>query len=250
MARGVRRVLAWGGDGTINEVASALAFGEVPMGIVPGGSGNGLAHQLGIDRRAEGAIGDALRAEPRSIDLGEVDGRLFVNVAGIGIDAYVAAGFDRQGAGRRGFLTYMRISGAALIAYAPSRYKIVTSALTLDVRAVLVSIANSAEFGNGALIAPGAEVDDGLLDLVVIEERSRLRTIGHVPRLFNGSVGRIPGCTIQRVERLTIECAEPMVYHVDGEPVAGGTSLQVRVHPGALKVCARPLSPTPRTTSE
>jgi diacylglycerol kinase (ATP) len=239
IGRGVRLVLAWGGDGTINEAASALAFGPVPLGIVPGGSGNGLAHQLGVDRRAEHAIADALRAEPRLIDLGEVDGRLFANVAGVGIDAYVAAGFDRDASGRRGLLTYMRISGRALVTYAPSRYTIVASGFTRDVRAVVVSIANSAEMGNGALIAPGARVDDGLLDLVVIEERSRLRTVGQVPRLFTGTVAKIPGCTILRIEQATIDCDEPMVYHVDGEPVAGGTSLHVRVHPRALRVCTR-----------
>jgi len=238
-AHGARLVLAWGGDGTINEVASALAFGPVPLGIVPGGSGNGLAHQLGVDRSAERAIGDALRAEPRAMDLGEVEGRLFANVAGIGIDAYVAAGFDRDVTGRRGLLTYIRISGRALITYRPSQYTIVASGSTRDVRAVIVSIANSAELGNNALIAPGARVDDGLLDLVVIEERSRLRTLGQVPRLFTGAVGKIPGCTMQRIEDATIECDEPMVYHVDGEPVSGGTSLRVRVHPGALQVCIR-----------
>src|SRR5262249_34444566 len=95
--RGARLVIAWGGDGTINEVASALAFGEIPIGIIAAGSGNGLATDLGIDRHAERAITDAMHATPRPIDLGELDGRLFANVAGVGLDAHVASRFNTAG---------------------------------------------------------------------------------------------------------------------------------------------------------
>jgi diacylglycerol kinase (ATP) len=237
--RGVRLVLAWGGDGTINEVASALAFGEVPMGIVPAGSGNGLATELGIDRRPERAIADALRAQPRTMDVGELDGRLFVNVAGVGIDAYVAAQFNAPGNRRRGLLAYARIAGRALVGYVPSRYRIVSDAGCVEARAVLVSIANSAQFGNNARIAPCARVDDGLLDVVVVAETSRLRTIRYLPRLFTGTVARVPGCSTLQIRRATIESDGPMTYHVDGEPVAGGTSLRARVHPGALTIAVK-----------
>ena len=94
---------------------------------------------------------------------------------------------------------------------------------------MLVTIANSAQFGNGARIAPGARVDDGLLDLVVVEERSRLATVCQLPRLFNGTVGRIRGCSIRRIREVTIEADRPMTFHVDGEPVQGGTRL-TRAH--------------------
>src|SRR3984893_13907487 len=91
LVRGARLVLAWGGDGTINEVASSLAFQEVPLGIIPSGSGNGLARELGVHPRAERAIADALQAVPRPMDLGEIDGHLFANMAGVGFDAHIAA---------------------------------------------------------------------------------------------------------------------------------------------------------------
>jgi diacylglycerol kinase (ATP) len=239
VARGARLVMAWGGDGTINEVASALAFGEVPLGIVPAGSGNGLARQLSISRKPAEAIQHAIAAEPRRIDVGEMGDRLFVNLAGIGFDAHVAWKFHEEGSGRRGLITYASIAARALIGYKPETYRIRTAGddgPATIVRAVLVTAANSPEFGNGAVIAPGARVDDGLLDLVVFEERSRLGTIAQLPRLFNGTVDRAKGCSIQRVGRATIECDRPMVYHVDGEPVSGGRSLKVRVHPGALYV--------------
>jgi YegS/Rv2252/BmrU family lipid kinase len=237
-ARGVRLVMAWGGDGTINEVASALAFGDVPLGIIPAGSGNGLATELGISRRPERAIAHALHAESRRIDVGELAGRLFVNIAGVGIDAHVAAQFNAADNPRRGLAGYTRVAGRALTSYRPSVYRITTPAGQAEVRALLVTVANAAQWGNGARIAPGARVDDGLFDLVVIEETSRFWTVCQLPRLFNGTVSRIRGCTISRVPDVTIESDQPLTFHVDGEPVRGGTTLQARMHPGALKVVA------------
>jgi diacylglycerol kinase (ATP) len=235
--RGARLVLAWGGDGTINEVASALAFDEVPLGIVPAGSGNGLARELGIDPRPERAIADALQAVPRPMDLGEIDGHLFANMAGVGFDAHIAAQFAT--ATRRGFVGYARITARALTSYVPKHYTVTIGGVETTHRAVLVTIANSAQFGNNARIAPNARVDDGELDLVVFEERSRFATVSQMPRLFNSTVERAPGCTIRRITEATIESELPMTFHVDGEPVSGGTKLRARIHPGALMVAVR-----------
>ena len=237
-ARGVRLVMAWGGDGTINEVASALAFGDVPLGIIPAGSGNGLATELRISRRPERAIAEALAATPRSIDVGELEGRLFVNVAGVGIDAHVATQFNAAGNPRRGLVGYIRLGSRALRTYVPRTYRIATDAGRVTVCALLVTVANAPQWGNGARIAPGARIDDGLLDLVVIEEQSRFRTVCQLPRLFRGTVARMRGCTISRVHEATIEADEPMTFHVDGEPVVGGTTLRARMHSGALRVVA------------
>lgn len=238
VARGVRLVLAWGGDGTINEVASALAFGDVPIGIIPAGSGNGLACELGIDLRPEYAIRQALGATPRPMDMGELDSRLFVNLAGIGFDAHVAARFNDPRNYRRGFVTYAGLTLHALTSYVPGEYTITTPEERVHVRAVMVTLANATEFGNGARIAPHASIDDGLLDLVIVEERTRWRTICGLPRLFNGTVDRLPGYSTRPIDRATIESDHPMVFHVDGETVHGGTSLGARVHPGALRLAA------------
>jgi diacylglycerol kinase (ATP) len=235
--RGARLVLAWGGDGTINEVASALAFGEVPLGIVRAGSGNGLARELGVHPRPERAIADALRAVPQRMDVGEIDGHLFANLAGIGFDAHIASQFAT--ATRRGFVGYAGITARALTGYVPQTYHVTVDGVETSHRAILVTIANSAQFGNNARIAPGAKVDDGELDLVVMEERSRFATVCNLPRLFNGTVARAPGCSIRRVREVTIESDQPMTYHVDGEPMQGGTRLRARIHPGALRVAVR-----------
>ncbi len=238
LARGARLVVAWGGDGTVNEIASELVFKDVPVGIVPAGSGNGLARQLSISLQAEEAIQRAISAKARRIDVGEIADRLFVNLAGIGFDAHVAWKFNEAGPARRGLATYALISTRALLSYRPSAYRIrVDDERHGDpIRAVLVVVANSGEYGNGAVIAPGARVDDGRLDLVVMEERSRLETILQLPKLFQGTADRARGCSSRRIERAVIESDQPMRFHVDGEPAAGGASLKVRVLPGALCV--------------
>jgi diacylglycerol kinase (ATP) len=237
-AGGARLVIAWGGDGTINEVASALAFGEVPLGMIAAGSGNGLARELGVDANPERALENAINASPSTIDLGELGGRLFVNVAGIGIDAYIAARFNAAGNLRRGFAVYVLAGARALLSYVPAVYNIRADDRELTVRAVIVVIANSVQYGNGACIAPGARVDDGELDLVIVEERSRLETLFKTPHLFRGTLASVTGCSIRRIRHATIESAEPMIFHVDGEPVEEPSSrLTARVHPGALRIC-------------
>jgi diacylglycerol kinase family enzyme len=256
--RGARLVVAWGGDGTVNEVASELAFSDTPLAIVPSGSGNGLARELGVARQPRQALTEALTAAPRRIDAGELGGRLFFNVAGVGFDAHIASCFDRD-AIHRGLAQYLRISLRELLAYEPAIYRIRHngSAATREVvdhgnagnvrggestsarRALLVTLANSSQFGNGACIAPGACLDDGKLDLVVFEEVSRLATFRALPRLFTGHVTRARGFSVEQVVQATIEGEREMTFHVDGEPVADGTVLQARVHPAALLVRVR-----------
>lgn len=238
-ARGARLIVAWGGDGTVNEVASPLVFGQTPIAIVPAGSGNGLATDLLVSRQPDRALLEAFKAVPRAIDAGELGGRLFFATAGVGFDAHVASCFDRDLAGRRGFSSYLRISMRELLAYHIATYQVGAGGGTRECRALLVTIANASQFGNGARIAPGARVDDGLLDLVVFEEVSRFRTFCAVPLFFAGRAAGLRGLSIERIERATIESDRPMTFHVDGEPVRGGTRLEVRVHPAALNVCVR-----------
>jgi YegS/Rv2252/BmrU family lipid kinase len=235
--RGCRLVIAWGGDGTVNEIGSALESRETALAIVPAGSGNGLARALGVARDPRQAIVDAVSAAPRRIDAGEIAGRVFFSLAGIGFDAHVAACFDREKAGGRGLAGYVRIVARELVRYRPCAYRIDEAGSPRI--ALLVTLANSPQFGNGATIAPGARLDDGLLDLVIFEEVSRLRTVLGVPRLFTGGVASLRGVSIRPVKSATIESDAPMVFHVDGEPIAGGTRLVAVVKPAALRVCVR-----------
>ena len=237
-SRGARLVAAWGGDGTVNEVASALAFGKIPLGVIPAGSGNGLAHVLGVPADPEPALVAALRGTARAIDVGEIGGRLFVNLAGIGFDAHVASRFNDPSNQIRGLAGYTMLTVSELFRYRTRQYVIAEAESRRSVRALLVVISNGTEFGNGIRIAPGARVDDGKLDLVLVEERWRLVSLAHVPRLLAGTLDRAGIWSSRRIDRVTIESDVPMVFHVDGEPIRGGACLDARVHPGALRVSA------------
>ncbi len=236
IANGTSLIVAWGGDGTINEIASALTFGPVPLGIVPAGSGNGLARQLQLPFEPARALHTALAGTAHPIDVGEIDGRLFVNVAGIGLDADVAARFNASTNVRRGPRTYIALTARALANYRPRTYDIVTAEGRFTRTALLVVIANGSEFGNRILIARGARLDDGLLDLVLVEERSRFATVCRVPWLLTRSIHRVPVWSSRPVREVAIETSEPMLFHVDGESVQGGARITARIHPAALKI--------------
>lgn len=230
-------VLAWGGDGTMNEVGRAVAFSNTALGLIPAGSGNGLARELHVPMRPEEALRTALHAAEHSIDVGELNGHLFFNAAGVGFDAHVSWLFNTSPDGRRGLLSYVLIAARALFTYRAPEYTITVDGDTISCRALLIAVANSRQYGNGALIAPDARLDDGQLDMVMIEARSALATLWAARRLFNGTLAQAKGVLMKRVTRVTISADEPLRFHVDGEAVADtSTTLSFRIHPGALRI--------------
>jgi diacylglycerol kinase family enzyme len=149
--------------------------------------------------------------------------QLFVNLAGIGFDAYVAAQFNAPGNRLRGPRSYVMLTARSLMTYQPHRYDIVTDGHRINVQALLVVIANVTEFGNRILIAPDARVDDGALDVVVVDERSRAATICRVPWLVTRSIHRSPAWSSRPGREIAIERQAPMMFHVDGESSRGAT---------------------------
>jgi YegS/Rv2252/BmrU family lipid kinase len=234
--RGVTRFVAWGGDGTVNEVGSALAGSDAALSIVPSGSGNGLARELGIPSNPSAAFQVMFEGRSRLIDAGELDGHLFFNIAGLGIDAHIAHRFAANGLERRGFIRYLEIGAREVFSFAPLDYSLTADGVSRRVRPLLIAIANSRQYGNGALIAPDAQLDDGKLDVVVVDHRSPWRVLVHVPWLFAGAVARVPGVSMTRASSVAIEADASVVYHVDGEPCMGGASIKASVHPAALRV--------------
>ena len=237
---GVPTVIAWGGDGTMNEVASVLAFRNATLGLVPSGSGNGLARELGIPFDPARAIEVALSGRERRIDAGELDGRLFFNIAGIGLDARVAHRFAARGLLRRGFIRYAAITVHELFTYKPDYHTVVADGAVLQTQALLIAIANARQYGNGAVIAPAALVDDGRLDVVVVTARPPLKALAQLPRVFMGQIARVPGVAMSAAVDIRVTSARPVLYHLDGEPYVGGASLVARPRPGALRVKVAP----------
>ncbi len=240
--RGARVVVAWGGDGTVNEVATALVGTPAALSVIPAGSGNGLARMVGMPADARRAIDRILNGADRAIDVGEIDGHLFVNVAGVGFDAHIAQAFAAIGRARRGLLRY-----GAIVIRELRRYQSHTYTLALDPldgnrapdrthRAFLLTFANGRQWGNGAIIAPSAELDDGVLEAVVVEDLGRVAVLRAIPRLFRGTIAAAPGVSTSRIHRAIVTGAGPLVYHADGEPHVGGLSLQVSIRPCALRL--------------
>ena len=231
-------VIAWGGDGTINETARALAHTAVPLGIVPAGSGNGLASDLGIPFDPRAALALAAAGPTMAIDAGQVNDCLFFNIAGVGIDAVIAARFAERGLRQRGFAAYLQLSSAELMRFRCQTYTLTLDGTPAEHRAMLVAIANGRQYGNRLLIAPGARLDDGLLEVVVVEQLSLLSIAWRLPSLFRGTLQPGRGVTMRAAKTIRIGSSAPIPFHVDGEPRVGGHELLIQTHPRALLVKA------------
>ena len=231
-------VIVWGGDGTVNEVGCALLGSQTVMGLVPAGSGNGLAAALGVPREPRAAVARILDGATRAIDAGVLAGRPFLNVAGIGFDARVAAMFNQRARGSRGRWPYVSIAVREGCRYCGREYELELDGEQRRLRAFLMVFANGREFGMGARIAPGALLDDGLLDATIVEERGIIARFWHARHLAFGTVERAPRVHVRPVRRAVVRADGPIEFHVDGEPGIAEGPVEVMVLPGALRVAA------------
>lgn len=235
-AEGVGLVIVWGGDGTVNEAGGALATSTTALGLIPAGSGNGLAAALGTPRNAEAALVRALNGRNRQIDVGVIGPRRFLNVAGIGVDARIAVLFNQRARGSRGRWPYISIGVAQGCRYLAQDYVVQLDGERARHRALLIAFANGREYGMGAVLAPRAELDDGLLEAYVVEDRSVAARFWHARHLVRGTVERAPQVLVRKVRTAVVEAAEPIEFHVDGEPGSAGARLEVSLLPKALRV--------------
>jgi YegS/Rv2252/BmrU family lipid kinase len=235
-AAGVEIVIAWGGDGTVNEVGSAIAGSRSVLAVIPAGSGNGLAVAIAAPRDPDAAFAVAVHGRTRQIDAGEIDGRLFFNIAGIGFDAVIAKRFNMLPRGSRGMGPYLRIGLKQACTYRARSYRIRTNQEFFDSRALLIAFANGCEYGNKASIAPHACIDDGKLEAVIVNDRPLLARLWSVRHLAFHTAQRARGVTFRSIERAVVESDEPMDYHVDGEPGVANGQVTVRIRPNLLRV--------------
>lgn len=240
-AAGVDLVVSWGGDGTMNEVARALAFGPTALALVPAGSGNGLGRDLGVPLDPLRALTVAATGGRRRIDVGEVNGEYFFNVAGVGLDGAIARAFAER-SGRRGRLRYARVGVKAVRAYRARRVEVRWDGRHTAADVLFVAFANSRQYGSHACIAPQASLDDGRLDLVIVEEQPVWRLVSRLPSFFLGRLSTRPGVTLSTFTEAMVIAGPGTDLHLDGEPRAVSGPLTVRVHPRALDVVvpARP----------
>jgi diacylglycerol kinase (ATP) len=249
-----RRVVAVGGDGTMNEVAQGLVGTPGILALVPCGSGNGLALHLGLPTRLERAL-DLLvdpRARPVAIDTGLVNGHPFFNAMGLGFDAEISRRFNQLT--RRGLAAYVRLVAGAVGSHRSERVEVSTDRETLTLEAALVAVANSDQYGNNAFIAPGASVGDGRLDLTAIPKVGLLGSAAVAVRLFAGTLGAHPGVVRRTGAAFTIRRERPGLIHTDGETHETDAEVTVAVRPSSLHLlvpaatAARFAAPTAATS--
>lgn len=229
-------VVAVGGDGTVNEVARGSIESGVPVGIIPCGSGNGLARHLRIPMNPELAMRVIASGSVRTIDTGTANGHRFVTAMGVGFDAEITRRFNQMPA--RGLSQYLKTGIGAFFDYEPARYTIVSADGERHLRAFLISVANSDQLGNNAIIAPGARADDGVLDLVALPPSGVFSAMGMAIRLFTRSIDGAAGVTRIAGTRFEIRREGDGVIHVDGETRTAGPVIEVEVHPASLRVIA------------
>lgn len=231
---GTRLVVAVGGDGTVNETATGLTGTGSVMGIIPAGSGNGLARHLKIPMNLRKAVALLSKGRVISIDTATINDQLFVNVAGVGFDAAIAKRFSV--AGKRGFSTYLRITAASYRDYKPKHYRLEIDGKVYKRTALLVSFANSSQFGNNTSIDPSASVSDGLIDVCIVGKIPFWKTLFLAPLLFLNRFDRTRYVEIIRGKNITLHRKKGKNIHLDGDPQEMGKVLHLKINPLSLKV--------------
>jgi len=237
-AAGAEIVLAIGGDGTANETAWGLLGTSTVLGLVPMGSGNGLARTLGVPLRPDAALAVLAEAVPRAMDVGMVNGRPFLNVAGAGFDAQVGLDFHEHGrrGGRRGVFTYVWLAFLRIMKYRAESWVLEAGTQKFEGRAYIVALVNGRQYGGGAVLVPGARLDDGLFDIVVIEDASALEMAWNAQRLFFGTLAQYRRYRHVAAAQATLVAPGTVPYHRDGEPESTPGRLEVSILPRALRI--------------
>lgn len=231
-------VVAVGGDGTVNEVASAIVDTDTSLGIVPFGSGNGLSRFLGIPMDTKSAIKNLASGRTEIIDSARVNGQAFFNMAGMGFDAHISEIFSHGK--KRGFISYIKSSIKEVVGYQPQNYHIDIDGKKYDYKAFMLSIANSSQYGNNVHISPKASLQDGLLDVCVIKPFPLWRFPEMSMRMLIKATESSKYVEIIRGKQILIKREHSGPIHLDGEPQMAGTGVDISILPNSLKVIVGP----------
>lgn len=231
---GVDVVVAIGGDGTVNEVARAIVHSSTALGIIPCGSGNGLARHLLLPLNVRKAIEVINRCEIRQLDYGIINDYPFFCTCGMGFDAFVSMKFAE--AGKRGPITYVENVLREGLKYKPETYTIGDESGTLQYKAFLISCANASQYGNNAYIAPQASMSDGLMDVIIMEPFDVFEAPQISIEMFSKTLNKNSKIKTFRTRHLHIRRDKPGVIHYDGDPVMTGADIDVELKPKGINI--------------
>jgi len=232
---GFDTIVAVGGDGTINEVGRALVGTNSRLGIIPLGSGNGLARHLGIPLSVKGALNTILKGANFQMDSCQVNGQAFFCTSGVGFDATVSHYFakDRD---NRGLWNYAKTSIKQYFRYEPKTYQIEIDGTQYSEKAFIIAVANAAQYGNNAHISPEADVSDGLMDVCIMKSFPKALGLWLIFQSFNKSIHLSRYVTILRGKHVRIQNANEFA-HLDGDPVSLNPKLEYKILEKSLNVC-------------
>jgi YegS/Rv2252/BmrU family lipid kinase len=241
-AEGITDVIICGGDGTINQITSFLLSAPVNIGIIPVGSGNGLALGAGIGVDVNKALSIIFKGKANYIDAFNINDNFGCMLAGLGFDAQVALEFSTQK--RRGLIPYVTISLKRFFTSKPYFFEILFDNHTIETEALFISFANSNQFGSRIKIAPQATLNDGLLDVVVVHKNNKLRTaLSILKQITTGKIQtkeslstKENGVSYFHTNELTIINPQLAPLHIDGEPTQSTPTIHVKIIPDAFKL--------------
>ena len=231
---GIDVCVAIGGDGTVNEVARSLRHSHTALAIIPMGSGNGLARHLQIPMDPDGALRVLGRCDIQELDYGLINDKPFFCTCGMGFDAFISEKF--AGSGKRGLSTYIENTLRGGLSYQPETYEIEVDGQTEHYKAFLIACGNASQYGNNFYIAPQASMNDGLLDVTIIEPLNMMEAPQLIMQMMQKTLDTNSHVRTFRCNTLHVHREQPGVIHYDGEPAEAGTDITVSLIPKGLRV--------------
>lgn len=232
----VYMLVSVGGDGTLNEISKAIVHTDVILGIIPAGSGNGLAHHLKISTNPNKAINIINNGKIEEIDTILLNEDRFVSIAGVGFDAFVAWHYDKST--KRGFFPYFKLAFKHFFTYKPKKYILHINNETIHRRALLITFANSSQWGYNTKIAPSASLKDGKIDVCIFKKPSVIKALLLAPKLFAGKIDHT-----SNMETIQCDCCQvyrssnkKMHIHIDGEKKKRKQTVTLNIEPKSLKI--------------
>ena len=235
---GIDIVVAVGGDGTVNEVARAIVHSQTALGIIPCGSGNGLARHLMLPMQLKKSIEIINRCEIHDLDYGIINEHPFFCTCGMGFDAFISMKFAE--AGKRGPITYAENILKEGLKYKPETYDIQDENGTMHYKAFLISCANASQYGNNAYIAPQASMSDGLMDVIIMEPFDLIEAPQISIDMFNKTLDKNSKIKTFKTKKLHIHRSKPGVIHFDGDPIETGENIDVEIKAKGIKIIVNP----------
>ena len=236
--QGVYSCVAVGGDGTVNEVARALTHSQTALGIIPCGSGNGLARHLCIPMDTKKAIKLINADNVETFDYGVINELPFFCTCGMGFDAFISLKFAE--AGKRGPITYVENVLKEGLKYKPETYEVEADNGAKRYKAFLIACANASQYGNNAYIAPGATMKDGEMDVIIMEPFGVIEAPQIAADLFMKTLGNNSKIKTFRTKNLHITRKQPGAIHYDGDPIMTDAEIDVHMEPQGIKILVNP----------